>query len=105
MNGLATLARCCTLLIMNIARISTLGLATIILWALGYALWLTNFVFEPLPFQLDHSLRGIAVFALGAMMSLGIGRLLNRLQARADARIDKVVVAARYSPPPRAGFF
>jgi hypothetical protein len=79
---------------MNIARISTLGLATIILWALGYALWLTNFVFEPLPFQLDHSLRGIAVFALGAVLSLGIGRMLNRLQSRVDARILKVVVAA-----------
>jgi LytS/YehU family sensor histidine kinase len=79
---------------MNIARISTLGLATIILWALGYAIWLTNFVFEPMPFQLDHSLRGILVFVLGAMMSLGIGRILNRLQGRANARVVVGVVVA-----------
>jgi two-component system LytT family sensor kinase len=77
---------------MNIPRISTLGLATIILWALGYTMWLTNFVFEPMPYQLDHSLRGIAVFTLGAMLSLGIGRMLNGLQERADAKILTGVV-------------
>jgi two-component system LytT family sensor kinase len=75
-------------------RINTLGLATIILWALGYALWLTNFVFEPLPFQLDHSLRGVAIFTLGAMLSFGIGRMLNRLQDRAEVRNLWGVVAA-----------
>lgn len=75
-------------------RINTLGLATIILWALGYALWLTNFVFEPMPYQLDHSLRGIAVFALGALMSLGIGRILDGMQSRVDSKTLKGVVAA-----------
>lgn len=79
---------------MNFARINTLGLATIILWALGYALWLTNFVFEPRPFQLDHSLRGIAVFTLGAMLSLGIGHILNALQGRVSVRILTGVVVA-----------
>jgi len=79
---------------MKIARISTLGLATIILWALGYALWLTNFVFEPMPYQLDHSLRGIAVFALGALMSLGIGRMLDGMQGRVDSKTLKGAVAA-----------
>jgi hypothetical protein len=78
---------------MSIPRISTLGLATIILWVLGYAMWLPNFVFEPLPFQLDHSLRGVAVFTLGAMLSFAIGRMLNGLQDRADARILTGVVA------------
>lgn len=78
---------------MGILRINTLGLATIILWALGYAMWLTNFVFEPLPFQLDHSLRGVAIFTVGAMMSLGIGRMLNGLQDRAGARTLSAVVA------------
>ena len=57
-------------------------------------MWLTNFVFEPLPFQLDHSLRGIAVFVLGAMMSIGISRLLDELQARADVRTLTAVVIA-----------
>jgi LytS/YehU family sensor histidine kinase len=75
-------------------RINTLGLATIILWALGYALWLTNFVFEPLPFQLDHSLRGVAIFTLGAMLSFGIGRILDGLQDRAGVRTLWGVVAA-----------
>lgn len=79
---------------MSIMRINTLGIATIILWALGYALWLTNFVFEPLPFQLDHSLRGVAIFTLGAMLSFGIGRMLNGLQERAKAGTLWGVVAA-----------
>ncbi len=79
---------------MNIMRMNTLGLATIILWALGYALWLTNFVFEPLPFQLDHSLRGLAVFTLGALLSFAIGRMLNKLEGRASVRTLTGVVAA-----------
>lgn len=79
---------------MNMPRSSTLLLATIILWALSYAFWLTNYVFEPLPFQLDHSLRGIPVFALSAALSVGIGRILDRMQGRAGARILAVVVVA-----------
>lgn len=71
---------------MNMPRFSTLLLATIALWTLSYAFWLTNFVFEPWPFQLDHSLRGALVFAVGAMLSLGIGRVLDGIQGRADAR-------------------
>jgi hypothetical protein len=91
---------------MNIARISTLSLATIILWALGYAMWLTNFVFEPLPFQLDHSLRGIAIFVLGAMMSLGIGRMLDDLQLRADVRtLTGIVVATTLAATATLVFF
>lgn len=88
-------ARACTLRIMNmkVSRISPFLLATIALWALSYAFWLTNYVFEPSwPFELDHSLRGVLVFALGAVLSLGIARVLDRVRSRADARI--VVVAA-----------
>ena len=78
---------------MKFARIGTLTLATIILWALGYALWLTNYVFEPLPFQLDHSLRGVVVFMLGIVISLGIGLMLDTLQDRIDVkRLTGVVV-------------
>lgn len=78
---------------MNIQRFSTLLLATIILWTLGYALWLTNFLFEPLPFQLEHSLRGISVFMLGAVLSLGIARMLGEIQGRrVGARILTVAV-------------
>lgn len=77
---------------MNMPRFSTLLLATIILWMLGYAIWLTNYVFEPLPFQLDHSLRGIPVFTLGAVLSLGIGRMLDELRRRAGAKILAIVV-------------
>jgi signal transduction histidine kinase len=79
---------------MSIPRISTLGLATVILWVVGYAMWLPNFVFEPIPFQLDHSLRGLAVFTLGALLSFAIGRMLNKLEGRADVRTLTGVVAA-----------
>jgi two-component system LytT family sensor kinase len=81
-----------TLRIVNMPRYSTLFLTTLIMWALSYVIWLTNFVFEPVPFQLDHSLRGIPIFALGAMLSLGMGRMLDRLQGRADARTLTVAV-------------
>ncbi len=77
---------------MNMPRFNTLVLATLILWVLGYAIWLTNFVFEPLPFQIDHSLRGISVFTLGAMLSLGMGRVLGMMQGRVGSRILTVVV-------------
>ena len=79
---------------MNMPRFNTLLLATLVLWALGYAIWLTNFVFEPLPFQIDHSLRGISIFALGAIFSLGMGRLLDRLQGRMSSGTLIVVVIA-----------
>lgn len=78
---------------MNMPRFSTLLLATIALWTLSYAFWLTNYVFEPpWPFELDHSLRGALVFALGAVLSLGIGRVLSGIQGRAETWIVAVVV-------------
>jgi signal transduction histidine kinase len=61
---------------------------------LGYAFWLTNFLFEPLPFQLDHSLRGVPVFMLGAMMSLGISRVLDGVLGRTGAGVLTAVVCA-----------
>ncbi|MGH8398605.1 MAG: sensor histidine kinase [Gammaproteobacteria bacterium] len=61
---------------MNMPRFSTLVRATIILWALGYALWETNFLLAPPPFALDHALRGIPVFVFGAVLCVAIGRLL-----------------------------
>jgi hypothetical protein len=79
---------------MNMPRFSTRLLATIILWMLGYALWLTNFVFGPLPFELDHSLRGVAVFVLGAALSLGIGRVLDDLLGRASSGVLTAVVCS-----------
>lgn len=80
---------------MNMPRFGTLLLATIALWTLSYAFWLTNYVFEPSwPFQLDHSLRGILVFALGAVLSLGIGRILDQVRSRSDARMVVVVAIA-----------
>lgn len=80
---------------MKMPRLNTFVIATIILWALGYILWLTNYLFEPLPYQLDHSLRGIAVFTLGLLMSLGIRRVLDRLQTRrVDTKILAAVIAA-----------
>lgn len=79
---------------MKMQRFSTLLLATIALWTLSYAFWLTNYVFEPWPFQLDHSLRGICVFALSAVMSLGIGRVLDWTRSRAGARTVAVVTVA-----------
>jgi hypothetical protein len=79
---------------MNIPRFSTLLLSTLILWVLGYAVWLTNFVFGPLPFQIDHSLRGIPVFTLGALLSFGMGRMLDGIQGRVDGKTLTVVVVA-----------
>ena len=75
-------------------RFSTLFLATLILWAVGYAVWLTNFVFAPLPYQVDHSLRGIPIFALGALLSVGLGRMLDRMQSRVGPRILTIAVIA-----------
>lgn len=80
---------------MNMPRFSTLLLATIALWTLSYAFWLTNYVFEPSwPFELDHSLRGTLVFALGALLSLGIGRVLDWTRSRAGAWTVVVVTIA-----------
>ncbi len=79
---------------MNMPRVKTLVLSTLIMWALGYGFWLTNFVFEPMPFALDHTLRGISVFALGAVLCLGMGRMLDRMQGRVGVRILSVVVIA-----------
>ena len=91
--GLLPSTRECTMRSMHMPRFSTFLLATIALWTLSYAFWLTNYVFEPSwPFQLDHSLRGALVFALGAVLSLGIGRMMDWVRNRADAGI--VVVAA-----------
>jgi two-component system, LytTR family, sensor kinase len=90
----------------NIPRFRTLLVATIILWALSYAFWLTNYVFEPLPHQLDHSLRGIAVFALGALLSLAFGGILDRMQGRVDAGIlAAVAVAASVAGTAVVAFF
>ncbi len=75
-------ARECTLRIMTTPRLSTLVLATSILWALGWALWVTNFLLDPPPFVVDHSLRGIPVFMFGAMLCLAVGRMLGWLQSR-----------------------
>jgi hypothetical protein len=65
---------------MNMPRFSTLLLATILLWALGYALWVTNFLAAPPPFALDHALRGIPLFVFGLMMCLAIGPALAWIQ-------------------------
>ena len=79
---------------MNMPRFSTLLLATIALWTLSYAFWLTNYVFEPWPYQFDHSLRGILVFALSAVLSLGIGRILDGIRGRAGTKVLVTVVVA-----------
>ena len=90
----------------NMPRFSTLLLATIALWTLSYAFWLTNYVFEPWPFQLDHSLRGISVFALSAVLSLGIGRVLDWTRSRAGARtVVAVTIVAVMAATVVAGFF
>lgn len=65
---------------MNMPRSNMLLLATILLWALGYALWVTNFLPDEPPFALEHALRGIPVFMFGAALCLGIGRMLGGIQ-------------------------
>lgn len=71
---------------MNMPRFSSLVLATLILWALGCALWVTGFVLEPPPFALDHDLRAIPVFMFGAILSLAGGRILGGIQRCAGPR-------------------
>lgn len=106
LNGLLPFARECTIHSMNMPRFSTLLLATTALWTLSYAFWLTNYVFEPWPFQLDHSLRGISVFALSAALSLGIGRVLDWTRSRAGARtVVAVTIVAVVAATVVAGFF
>ncbi len=70
---------------MNISKFNTLVLATSILWALGWALWVTNFLLDSPPFVLDHSLRGIPVFMFGATLCFVIGRMLDGMRARRGA--------------------
>jgi len=65
---------------MNMPRFSTLVFATVLLWALGYALWVTNFLVVPPPFALDHALRGIPVFVFGVVLCLAIGPILAWMQ-------------------------
>lgn len=77
---------------MNMPRFSTLLLATIILWALGYALWVTNFLADQPPFALDHALRGIPVFGFGVLICLAIGRALAWMHDRCGTEVQ--VVAA-----------
>ena len=83
----------CMLRIMNMPRFNTLLLATIVLWALGYALWATNYVLDPPPFVLDHTLRGAPVFMFGAMLCLVVGRMLGEMQ-NLCARIGYLTVVA-----------
>lgn len=72
---------------MNTPRFSTLVLATFILWALGCALWITNFFLEPPPFALDHALRAIPVYMFGALLCLASGRLLSRVHGHIGPRV------------------
>lgn len=77
-------------------RFNTLLFATIVLWALGYALWVTNFLLDPPPFVLDHILRGAPVFMFGAMLCLVVGRMLGEIEdlcARVGYLTVVVVVA------------
>ena len=91
---------------MNMPRFSTLLLATIALWTLSYAFWLTNYVFEPWPYQLDHSLRGISVFALSAVLSLGIGRVLDWTRSHAGAKaVAAVTIVAVIAATAVTAFF
>lgn len=76
---------------MNTPRFSTLLLTTFILWALGYALWVTNYLLAPFAYMLNHSLRGIFVFALGVVLCLAIGRMLAWAQGRRSTGLMVVV--------------
>lgn len=78
---------------MNMPRSKTLLLATLILWGLGYALWVTNYLLDPPPFVLDHSLRGLAVFGFGAVLCLAVSRMLATQQNLCARKPYLIVVA------------
>ncbi len=79
---------------MNMPRCSTLLLATILLWALGYVLWVTNFLVVPPPFALNHALRGIPVFAFGTVLCFAIGRIFAWVQDRGTIFLVAVAIVA-----------
>lgn len=81
-----------TLRVMNMPRFSTLVLATILLWALGYALWVTNWLVNPPPFALNHALRGFPVFVFGAVLCFAIGRIFAWVQDRGTLFLVAVAI-------------
>lgn len=82
-----------TLGIMNLPRPSILLLATVILWTVAYAAWTAGSMLEPAPFALERALRRIPECVIGALLCLGIGRMLAGMQIRSTRRITIVTIA------------
>ncbi len=78
---------------MKLPRPSILLLATVILWTVAYAAWTAGSMLEPAPFALERALRRIPECVIGALLCLGIGRVLAGMQGRSTRRITVVAIA------------
>ncbi|MHB1056312.1 MAG: sensor histidine kinase [Rhodanobacter sp.] len=79
---------------MNLPRPSILLLATVILWTVAYAAWTAGSMLEPTPFALERALRRIPECVIGALLCLGIGRVLTGMRGKPARRIAVVAIAA-----------
>lgn len=78
---------------MNLPRPNILLLSTIILWAVAYAAWTAGSMLEPAPFALERALRRIPECVIGALLCLGIGRVLAGMHGKSTRRITLVTIA------------
>lgn len=78
---------------MNLPRPSILLLATVILWTVAYAAWTAGSLLEPAPFALERALRRIPECVIGALLCLGIGRVLVGVHGQPTRRIVLVTIA------------
>ncbi len=65
---------------MNFVRSRTLLLATLLLWAVAFAAWTADTL--AVPFSLDRALRRLPLCCGGALLCLGLGRLLEQVRGR-----------------------
>lgn len=78
---------------MNLPRPSLLLLATVILWTVAYAAWTAGSMLEPAPFALERALRRIPECVIGALLCLGIGRVLAGMRGQPTRRITMAAIA------------
>ncbi len=67
---------------MNLPRPSVLLLATVILWTVAYAAWTAGWMLYPMPHALERALRRIPECVIGALLCMGIGRVLARMRGK-----------------------
>jgi hypothetical protein len=83
---------------MTAHRPRTLLLATAALWVVALAAWTADALVEPVPFALERAIRRLALCLFGALLCLGLARLLRSQRGRGvwkvGARATFGVIAA-----------